>query len=340
MMSIGGKPAWLLRHPTLLAAALLALNTSRRSKTWAVLAVALLIAAAVLLALPMTARVLERTAGHVVTVAVLCAVLAGLSSAHWRSAALRGGSDSWLAALPRSTSTGLRMALVRGAQLALCAVALTIPILAGTLAARPALTLLAGCAVGSIVGSCIGWLGRSRRQGMAPDSQYAVVRLPRQVWARAPRLTALAFWPLARARVLSKPKISARSLLFVLLAIPLGTGGAQAIAIAAACLVLLHLVTLTLAGILIAFEAARWLAPTPVRSLRFSATLGAPVLAKQIVTCVLVVLLIAAAPVAAAVPEALAACAAWLGFSAAMLMIACTFACHRAGLRNPAGPRR
>src|SRR3984893_8870143 len=99
---------------------------------------------------------------------------------------------------------------------------------------------------------------------------------------------------MGQVRVSTKPKVTASAMLFVLLALPMGTGGEQAIAIAAGSWVVFYLIALDVSAVRIAFRAARWLAPTTVRYLPFTVALGYRVVLAQLWTCGWVVSLVRA----------------------------------------------
>ena len=71
-------------------------------------------------------------------------------------------------------------------------------------------------------------------------------------------------------------------MLLVLVAIPLGTPGQQAIAIAAGAWVLLYVGSLFIATVRVAFKATRWLAITDIGYLELSAALGYRVVLAQL----------------------------------------------------------
>src|SRR5262249_5322160 len=111
-------------------------------------------------------------------------------------------------------------------------------------------------------------------------------------WASAPQLTPLSFWAEARARVLLKPKVSARVSLLVLLSLPMGIAAGDAIGIAAAALVVLSLGGYTLAAVVTEFAAGKWVTPTPLRAGPVALAIGRKVILIQAVTCTAVILLV------------------------------------------------
>jgi hypothetical protein len=131
-------------------------------------------------------------------------------------------------------------------------------------------------------GFVVGWLSPHGRTVAAPDFHYVMVRKPRMNWAQAPSLTPLSYWAVGQARVSTKPKVTGGAMVLVLLALPMGTGGEKAIAIAAAAWVVLYLLFLVVAAIRVAFSAARWLAPTTLGYLPFTGAIGYRVVLTQL----------------------------------------------------------
>ncbi len=138
--------------------------------------------------------------------------------------------------------------------------------------------------------SWAGWRRMTRTAG-APNFHYVAVRKPRENWAQAPGLEPLSYWAMGQVRVATKPKVTASALLFVLLALPMGTGGEKAIALAAGAWVVLYLVALDVSAVRVAFQASRWLAPTTLEHLPFTIALGYRVVLAQLWTCGWVVVL-------------------------------------------------
>ncbi len=85
--------------------------------------------------------------------------------------------------------------------------------------------------------------------------------------------------------------MTASALLFVLLALPMGTGGETAIAVAAGAWVVVYLVALDVAAVRVAIQASRWLAPTTLEYRPFTLALGYRVVLAQLWTCGWVVVL-------------------------------------------------
>ncbi len=98
-------------------------------------------------------------------------------------------------------------------------------------------------------------------------------------------LTPLGGWPLAEARFGDRPSLRARSLLLLLLAVPMNEPVGRILAGVFVWLLILHLINLLRALLQSAFPAAWWLAPTPVRAARFAAALSVRALAATALTC-------------------------------------------------------
>jgi len=134
----------------------------------------------------------------------------------------------------------------------------------------------------------------SSKQAM-PASQYAAARRPRASWATSASLVPLGYWPMARARFSERPKMRARTLVPLLLCLPLDAPAAVALAAAAVWLLTMHLLSIMVGLMRVAFAAASWLAPTGVGAARFAVAVSHRALASEIATCALLVLVAAAA---------------------------------------------
>ena len=284
-------PRWLYSRPYLLAATLSWLNIHQRYRLLLPAAVALALLTAGLLTLPVAGRALEIAADYPLSLFVLMAVGSAISTIHRRARLHASLVDSWLAPLGAPASLTLRVLLVPGLQLAVLLLAVTIALLAGSLSLSGAVTLWSLEGAAYVAGFLISALSLYDSTLVRKDFHYVEVREPRANWAQAPQLQPLSFWAKGQARVFAKPKVTARVLLFVLMAITLGTPGQQVIAIAAGVWVLLYSGALLLAPIVVAFRAARWLAPTTAGYARFTAALAQRVLLAQLWTWGWVVLL-------------------------------------------------
>ena len=187
---------------------------------------------------------------------------------------------------------------------------------------------------GAMVGLLAGW--RLPRAGIgAPGFHYAIVRRARARWTSAPSLSPLANWPAAQGRIFSRPKEMAPILVLAMMGIPSGlhaAPGQVALAVAAVCMALFSVLSLSVAAVRVAFGAARWLAPTTVGRWRFTAALSWRVELTQILALAVLILLAGSIypsrAVAVGVPlVALYLCASW-----AVVTAAAFEACRRAGL--------
>ena len=226
-------------------------------------------------------------------VSVTTVLAAFLALRHQRRLEL-DGHRHWLAALPSDLSPTARTAaralvawLVATVLIALLSIVARLPVWVP-------LRLMgysgAAVALGVTLAAVLAAAGaRRRRAGRAPGmlarSRYAAARRARPGRAHQGALAPLGEWPLAAARFRDRPTIRARSLLLLLLAVPMNVSGGAALAAAAAWLLGLHLINLLLAQARAALSAAWWLAPTPVRPLRFATALTHRMLGAQILAC-------------------------------------------------------
>ena len=236
-----------------------------------------------LLTLPAVGGFLELLAQYPVTPIAVVAVAAAVATTRRRSAIASSLVDSWLAPLAAPSSFGMRMIWPAVVQLLMLLWVILIPFAAGSMAGSrasgslggsEAITLTALLGGAYVAGAVVGWFLPHGASASAPDFHYVAVRKPRANWAQAPQLVPLSYWAVGRARVIVKPKVTARALLLVLLALPMGVRGEQAMAIAAGAWVVLYVVALTIAVTRVAFAAGRWLAPTTIGYLRFTVALG------------------------------------------------------------------
>jgi hypothetical protein len=273
-------PRWIRLRPFLYATVLRWVNIHRRYRFLLPVITALFALAGALMAVPAVGHALEAVARYpvvpLVSLGSLCAVL----TARRRASVRQSASESWLAPLRAPSSTFIRMILPPVALLLLLELAVAIAFLAGKLSGDAAVTLWATIAAAFVGGSIVGWLSQGSSPASVPGFHYVTVRAPRESWARAPRLSPLSYWAVGQAKVITKPKVAAKTLLVVLLAIPMETtpNGQKAIAIAAGAYVSLYIVALFVAMVDVAFKAARWLATTKIRYAQFTLILGYRVL--------------------------------------------------------------
>jgi hypothetical protein len=330
-------PRWLHSRPFLLVGALRWWNIHQRHRFLLPASVVLLIITGGLLTLPIVGYALEIAATYpiapFVALAAVCAIATTRRRAHIHTSLV----DSWLAPLGAPPSIALRVLLAPLVQVFLWLLVIAIPFLTGSLRLTGAVALwsVVGAAYG--VGFIVGWLSRPRHDAAVSgrDFHYVEVRRPRTNWAQAPALEPLSYWAVGQARVFAKPKTTARALLFVLLAIPMGTRGEKVVAIAAGVWVLLYMTSLLIAAIRIAFKATRWLAPTTLRYARFTTVLGYRVVLAQLWIWAWVVFLTYAAALPGALRLSLPLATFCFLSSCAVIALASWFAMRSSGMRSP-----
>ncbi|MGC8518199.1 MAG: hypothetical protein ACP5P4_06675 [Steroidobacteraceae bacterium] len=208
----------------------------------------------------------------------------------------------WLAALPRNLPIALRSSVGPLAVLLFGAALVLVLSLGGQWPAWIVLRLIGSIAAGSALGAGLGAavvIGHARpgrsggsRAYAQPRSHYVLAR-PARVGPMRATLLPLGAWPVAEARFRDRPAIRARSLILLLLAVPIGVSGGAVLAAAAAWLMVLHLVNLTRAVLRTAFSAGRWLAPTAPDPLRFTWALTHRVFAAQALSAALLLAIVA-----------------------------------------------
>ena len=265
---------------------------------------------------------------------VIAASLFGLSTVRRRQHASIEAATSWLAALP--TGIPVRTQVVVGtvtrlvALVVFAAVVWVIGAISRSDFSRFALAAIAGAALGLL------GIWRRRRAGVgAPGFHYAVVRRSRARWASAPSLSPLANWPAAQGRIFSRPKKAAPLLLFVMMAMPMGSPGQVAIAVAGVSMALFSVLNLSLAAVRVVFDAARWLAPTAVGKWRFTAALMWRAVLIQTLTLAVLILLAGLVNLSRTWAVAVPLAALYLCASLAVVAVAAYWACRRVGLGAP-----
>ena len=246
----------------------------------------------------------------------------------------------WLAALPSDLPLTARAAALPGALWVGVAVAATIAALFASDRLQAFATLIMASAAGLVaaiatvaIGAAIGERraarpsrsGREVKHVPAP-SRYAFVRGVRASWATRAQLTPLGYWPVAQAKYSQRPKNQARSLVLLLLGLPLDVPGAVALAAAAVWLVTLHLVNLFLAVVRVALAASWWLAPTPVGAMRFAAAVCHRAMVGEIAGCAVLVALAEATAGARGAHLALPYALTWLAAVCLVSAGVCCFA--------------
>ena len=334
------SPSWLDARPSVRVLWLQARNVGRRWP-WAVVA-----GGCVFLALGALGRILAvvyllaLAALSPRAVLVVAAVIGATVMLHHRRRLEDNGHRHWLAALPADLSRTVRSA---ARPVGLWVVAAALIVLVSWVARLPAWVparLIGYCAAGVALGVALvggssalsaGWgRGTHGKTRPVPRSRYVAVRRRQPARSGQVSLLALGGWPRAETQVRDRPTIRSRSLVLLLLAVPMGAAAGPVLAAAAAWLLILHLINLLLALARSAFGASWWLAPTPLGPLRFAVALSHRIFAAQLATSAL---LVAIAYVTLGAPSVRMVCsiaAAWLGAVAALGMLVCV-----AALRTP-----
>ena len=280
---------------------------------------------------PLTARVLGFLARHPFLTGLGVAVAFQSLVARRSERIYAERARSWLAALPVSLLPGWRITLISSLQLLFVLAGAALLALGSGVPVGEARTLDLACIVGASLGGLIGWAGSRRASGSTRSSHYAAVRRVRVRWSDTPALTPLSYWSVAQARAFTRPKIAARFLAFVLLAIPMGVSGAAALAVAVGAWLGLNLFMLSAAATRVAFQAAWWLAPTGLRSPRFAGAMAWRTLLHQLVTGALGALLIEATQPARAARRALLLLLLYLASSSLVTLAVCAYAAWAVG---------
>lgn len=325
-------PRWMAAHPYLSSGLLACRNVCRyrRGRTFFVAAL-IIVGAGVVAVLPPTGPILAWLGQNWAVTFVIAAAVFTPSTARRRQHASIAASMSWLASLPVRSPVWMQVVIATiewlAAVIALCALVWAIGGIGRSDLSRLAFATAAGAAVGLLGG----W--RLPRAGIgAPGFHYAIVRRPRARWTSAPSLLPLANWPAAQGRFFSRPRKTAPIVLFAMLAMPMGSPGQVALAVAAACVALFSVLTLSVASVRVAFDAARWLAPTTVGKLQFTAALIWRVVLTQIGVLAVLLLLTSTVYLPWALAAGLPLAASYVCASLAAASVAALVACRRVGL--------
>ena len=316
-------PSWVRRRPLLLAGWLRLGNRVRRLRyAWLIRLAALAVFIGAVTC-PQASAALAFVADRWVLGTLAAAIHASTSVSRRKQRLLAENESSWLAVLPYRVSVPARIAFEFGVQVvalaALCAgIAVAGP--ASWAEARLAWLSLLG---GYVAGALFGWFANDVVPSAASGAQYAIVRPVRERWAIAPELHPLCYWPVAWARMLNNPQVSSRTLFFVLLSLPMGTTGAEALAIGAGWMVGLYVLLNLVATVRTAFAAGGWLRPTPVRFAPFTRTLMSRALLIQAGIFSVALLFLGGVGEPRLLSLALSASVAWLLLYTGVVVLAC-----------------
>jgi hypothetical protein len=337
--SPAGASKWLCARPSLRAGWLQARNAWRRWPLAGAAVVLCLVGLGLAGRISIVKRALEAMSDGPLLVVALTAAVSGAITLRRRRRLASSRHRDWLASLPSDLSLTTRAAfaalpiwcglvfvaftasMAAGLPLSVPGV-LALAILAGHLVAVPIVMLMVGGAAQRERRR----LRAGRRSYQPPQSRFARVRRVRSRWATHAQLLPLGYWPVARTRLLNRPKKRARGLAFLLIGMPLDIPGAVALAAAGAWLVTFHLINLVLGVIRVAFAASWWLAPTPVGAVRFAAAVSHRALAGEIYTCTLLVAAVYAIKGTRGLDAAILPMVAWVGAVCLVCATTCIFA--------------
>jgi hypothetical protein len=328
-------PRWMAAHPHLSSRLLAWKNAYRYRPGRTLLAAVLVVVGLVVVAvLPPTGPILGWLGRNWAITFVIATSLFALSTARRRQRASIAATTSWLASLPAGSPPWMQAMADLGGRLMAILTFIALMWLAGVIDRSGFSRLAVATAAGALVGMLAGW--RLPRAGIgAPGFHFAIVRRTRAHWASAPSLSPLGNWPAAQARIFSRPKRMAPMLIIAMMAIPSGLRGSPgqvALAVAGVCMALFSVFSLTAAAVRVAFEAARWLAPTTVGRWRFTAALIWRVGITQTLALAVLLLLTSSIYLHGVLAIGVPLAALYLCASLAVAVITVLWACQRAGL--------
>lgn len=332
---LAGIPRWAAARPHL-STRLLLWRNAYRYRRGRMLAFAALIAAgcAAVVALPPTGPILGWLGGNWAVTFVIATCAFALSTARRRQHAAIEATNSWLAALPPANPVRLQIVVATAGWLAAIVALAALVWAAGAIDRAVFSRFVFAAAAGTAVGLLAGW--RLPRAGIgAPGFHYAIVRRARERWASAPSLSPLGCWPAAQGRIFSRPKRAAPVVLLAMMAVPAGAHGTPAglaLAVVGVCMASFSVISLSTATVRVAFEAARWLAPTTVGWWRFTGALIWRALLTQAMVLMIVVLLAGAVAPRPALGVGGPLTVICLCASLAAALAASYLACRRVGL--------
>jgi hypothetical protein len=331
-------PRWMAAHPHLSARLLAWRNAYRYRRGRTLLAVALVvIGIGAVATLPPTGPMLGWLGRTWAVTFLIATTLFTLSTARRRQRASIAAATSWLAALPNRSPMRLQVMLSTAGWLAALVGFSALEWAVGAIGRSDFSRLAIATAAGAAVGLLAGW--RLPKAGIgAPGFHRAVVRRPRAGWASAPSLSPLANWPAAQGRIFRRPKRTAPVLLLAMMAIPSGlhdAPGQVALAVAGFCMVLYSVFSLSAAAVRVAFDAARWLAPTTVGKGRFAVALVWRVVLRQVLALAVLIFLTGAVDPQRTLAVGIPLAALYLCASLALAITVALAACRRTGLGAP-----
>jgi hypothetical protein len=305
-------PAWLQRHPLLLAEWLAAHNLLGRAKAHATLVVAAGVAilgalVVVLVTLgPRLASVFDVLLTYRVLMIVAVAAYAALAVGRQRQRAEIRYTHFWLAAAPvrqysRSLATLVVSLLPLAAQFLAACVLLAAMGVASNVDVTKAGELILWIAIAAAIGAIVGWWSARRAGTQAMEGSRYVGRV-KPGGGMAPSVAALSGWPVAQVRAWGRPENLRLLVMVGMLAVQAGSSAIQGLSVVAIWLLGGYLVGLLSAVMQTAKAASQWLRSTPIPFAQFAWAVSRKALLYQIVatTGAVVMMIVLGSPVLSA----------------------------------------
>lgn len=275
-----GTPAWLLRHPLLLAEWLAARNLLGRARANAMVVLAAAVAAVGALAVVMTAlasqfpAVFTALLTYRVLTIVAVAAYAALAVGRQRQRAEIRYTQFWLAAAPvRQYSRTLAILVVTllplAAQLLAAGVLLAAMGIVGDVGLSTVGESLLWIVAATALGAAIGWWSARRSRADAMEGSRYVGAIKHR-GESVPSAVALSDWPLAQVRAWGRPENLRILLVVAMLAVQAGTSAIGGLCVVAIWMLGGYLVALLSAVPHTARAAAHWLRSTPIPFAQFA----------------------------------------------------------------------
>ena len=286
-------PAWLLRHPLLLAEWLAAHNLLGRAKAHATLIVAAgvgILAALIVVLLtlgPRLAAVFEALLTYRVLMIVAVAAYAALVVGRQRQRAEIRYTQFWLAAAPvRQYSRSLAILVVSlmplAAQFLVACVLLAAMGVASNVDATKAGELMLWLALAAAMGAIVGWWSARRAGAQAMEGSRYVAKVKHR-GGITPSVAGLSGWPLAQVRAWGRPENLRLLVMVGMLAVQAGSSAVQGLSVVAIWVLGGYLVGLLSAVMQTAKLASQWLRSTPIPFAQFAWAVSRKALLYQVV---------------------------------------------------------
>ncbi len=314
-------PAWLLRHPLLLAEWLAAHNLLGRAQAHATLVVAAgfgILGALVVVLLTFGSRlaaVFDTLLTYRMLMIVAVAAYAALVVGRQRQRAEIRYTQFWLAAAPvRQYSRSLAILVVSlmplSAQFLAACVLLAAMGAASSVDATKAGELMLWIALAAAIGAIVGWWSARRAGAQALEGSRYVGKVKHRDDI-APSAAALSGWPLAQVRAWGRPENLRLLVMVGMLAVQAGSSAIHGLSVIAIWLLGGYLVGLLSAVMRTAKAASQWLRSTPIPFAQFAWAVSRKALLYQIVATAgaVVMMIVLGSPVL----SALFVGALWLG---------------------------